>query len=121
MAFGATECVNPDDVDGPIQDAVVGMTNGGGIRGNKVYDAGSIMTARDVFAELPFGNKTVVLGMSGADVMMALENAVSKIEANKKTDISDVIKAKEKEVKNIMRPPTPKIDRLENIAALVKK
>jgi 2',3'-cyclic-nucleotide 2'-phosphodiesterase (5'-nucleotidase family) len=38
------------------------------------------MTARDVFAELPFGNKTVVLAMSGEDVMAALENAVSKIE-----------------------------------------
>lgn len=63
-----------------VTGADIGMTNGGGIRGNKVYDAGSIMTARDVFAELPFGNKTVVLGMSGADVMMALENAVSKIE-----------------------------------------
>ncbi|MGB1148211.1 MAG: 5'-nucleotidase C-terminal domain-containing protein, partial [Alphaproteobacteria bacterium] len=48
--------------------------------GDKVYDAGSVMTARDVFAELPFGNKTVVLSMSGADLMAALENAVSKIE-----------------------------------------
>ena len=63
-----------------VTGADIGMTNGGGIRGDKVYDAGSVMTARDVFAELPFGNKTVVLAMSGADVMAALENAVSKIE-----------------------------------------
>ena len=63
-----------------VTGADVGMTNGGGIRGDKVYDAGSVMTARDVFAELPFGNKTVVLSMSGADLMAALENAVSKIE-----------------------------------------
>ena len=63
-----------------VTGADVGMTNGGGIRGDKVYAAGSVMTARDVFAELPFGNKTVVLSMSGADLMAALENAVSKIE-----------------------------------------
>ena len=63
-----------------VTGADIGMTNGGGIRGNKVYPAGSVMTARDVFAELPFGNKTVVLAMSGEDVMAALENAVSKIE-----------------------------------------
>ncbi|MGB1159908.1 MAG: bifunctional metallophosphatase/5'-nucleotidase [Alphaproteobacteria bacterium] len=63
-----------------VTGADIGMTNGGGIRGDKVYDSGSVMTARDVFAELPFGNKTVVLSMSGADVVAALENAVSKIE-----------------------------------------
>ena len=63
-----------------VTGADIGMTNGGGIRGDKVYDAGSVMTARDVFAELPFGNKTVVIAMSGADVMAALENSVSKIE-----------------------------------------
>ena len=63
-----------------VTGADIGMTNGGGIRGNKVYPAGSVMTARDVFAELPFGNKTVVLAMSGEDVMVAFENAVSKIE-----------------------------------------
>ncbi len=46
---------------------------------------------------------------------------MEKIEALKKTDKSDVIKAKEKEVKNIMRPETPKIERLSQIAEYVKQ
>ncbi len=29
LTFGATECVNPKDFDGPIQDAIIDMTNGG--------------------------------------------------------------------------------------------
>jgi|EP01049_Picozoa_sp_SAG25_P002604 S-(hydroxymethyl)glutathione dehydrogenase/alcohol dehydrogenase len=29
VTFGATDCVNPKDIDGPIQDAIIAMTNGG--------------------------------------------------------------------------------------------
>ncbi len=34
------------------------------------------LTRRDVFKELPFGNKLVMLELSGADVQAALENGV---------------------------------------------
>lgn len=60
--------------------ADVGVTNGGGIRANRVYDAGTILTRRDILAELPFGNRTVLLEMSGADLLAALENGFSRVE-----------------------------------------
>ena len=56
--------------------ADVAITNGGGIRGDRQYDAGAGITRRDLFKELPFGNKLVVLEVSGADLKAALENVV---------------------------------------------
>lgn len=61
-------------------DAEVAVTNGGGIRGDKVYPAGSEITRRDVLTELPFGNRTVKLEVTGATLLAALENGLSKVE-----------------------------------------
>ncbi len=60
--------------------ADIGMMNGGGIRANQVYAPGTILTRRDIQTELPFGNKTVVLEVSGQDIIDALENGYSQIE-----------------------------------------
>lgn len=60
--------------------ADVAITNGGGIRGDTQYEAGTVITRRDVLTELPFGNKTVLLEISGASIIAALENGVSAIE-----------------------------------------
>ena len=60
--------------------ADIAITNGGGIRGNKVYAEGSQLTRRDILTELPFGNKTLLLEVDGAMVKAALENGVSKVE-----------------------------------------
>ncbi len=60
--------------------ADVAITNGGGIRGDKVYPAGTVLTRKDVFTELPFGNKTVIVEVTGVDLLAALENGVSQIE-----------------------------------------
>ncbi|MEM6487197.1 MAG: 5'-nucleotidase C-terminal domain-containing protein [Pseudomonadota bacterium] len=60
--------------------ADVAITNGGGIRGDRQYEPGTVITRRDVLTELPFGNKTVVLELTGADIVAALENGVSAIE-----------------------------------------
>jgi 5'-nucleotidase/UDP-sugar diphosphatase len=60
--------------------ADVAITNGGGIRGDKLYPAGSKLTRKDILAELPFGNKTLMLDLTGAQIKEALENGVSKIE-----------------------------------------
>lgn len=60
--------------------ADVALTNGGGIRGDTVYPAGHKVTRRDVLAELPFGNKTVLIELSGAQIRTALENGVSAVE-----------------------------------------
>ena len=58
----------------------VALTNGGGIRANKIYEPGTVLTRRDIQSELPFGNVTVVLQVSGHDIVAALENGLSRIE-----------------------------------------
>lgn len=62
-------------------DADIAITNGGGIRADKEYAAGSELTRRDIQSELPFGNVTVKLRLSGADVLAALENGFSQVES----------------------------------------
>ena len=60
--------------------ADIGLMNGGGIRGDRTYDAGAKLTRRDILTELPFGNVTVVTELPGSQVLLALENAVSQVE-----------------------------------------
>lgn len=60
--------------------ADVGIANGGGIRGDRTYDAGTVLTRKDVLTELPFGNTAVLIELKGADLLAALENGVSQIE-----------------------------------------
>ena len=60
--------------------ADVGFTNGGGIRGDRTYDPGTVLTRKDVLTELPFGNVTVLMELSGADLLEAVENGVSQVE-----------------------------------------
>jgi 2',3'-cyclic-nucleotide 2'-phosphodiesterase (5'-nucleotidase family) len=56
------------------------ITNGGGIRSNKVYAAGTNLTRRDILSELPFGNTTVLIELKGQNIKDALENGVSLLE-----------------------------------------
>jgi 5'-nucleotidase / UDP-sugar diphosphatase len=56
------------------------ITNGGGIRANKQYPAGAKLTRRDILSELPFGNSTSLVEVTGADIKAALENGVSQLE-----------------------------------------
>src|SRR5215210_4679958 len=58
----------------------VAITNGGGIRANKQYPAGAKLTRRDILSELPFGNATSLVEITGADLKAALENGVSQLE-----------------------------------------
>ena len=60
--------------------ADVAITNGGGIRGDKQYAAGSELTRRDILTELPFGNVTVMTEITGQQLREALENGVSQVE-----------------------------------------
>ena len=60
--------------------AEVGFANGGGIRGDRTYDAGTELTRKDILTELPFGNVTLLIELSGADLLAALENGVSRVE-----------------------------------------
>ena len=58
--------------------ADIALSNGGGIRGDTLYPPGTRLTRKTVLTELPFGNRTVVLRLSGAQVREALENGVSR-------------------------------------------
>lgn len=60
--------------------AEVAITNGGSLRGNLIYPVGSVLTRRDVLSELPFGNRTVLVEITGRDLKAALENGVSDID-----------------------------------------
>ncbi len=58
--------------------ADVGLINGGGIRANKQYPAGSTITRRDIFSEMPFGNTVMLLEVTGADLAALLEHGLSR-------------------------------------------
>jgi 2',3'-cyclic-nucleotide 2'-phosphodiesterase (5'-nucleotidase family) len=58
----------------------VAITNGGGIRADKQYPAGTKLTRKDILAELPFGNRTVKMEIKGDQLRLALENGVAKVE-----------------------------------------
>jgi len=60
--------------------ADIAITNGGGIRGNKEYPAGTKLTRKDIFTELPFGNKNLKLEVTGDIIWQALENGFSEVE-----------------------------------------
>lgn len=55
------------------------MINAGGIRSDRLYAAGSGLTRKDIRRELPFDNRLVVVELSGAAILAALENGVSEV------------------------------------------
>jgi 5'-nucleotidase / UDP-sugar diphosphatase len=59
--------------------ADVAVTNGGGIRGGKLYAANASISRRDVLAELPFGNRVVAVEISGRALKAAIENGLSQL------------------------------------------
>ncbi|MBL8566286.1 MAG: 5'-nucleotidase C-terminal domain-containing protein [Hyphomicrobiaceae bacterium] len=72
-AFGNLVC----DAMRTAVSADICITNGGGFRANRTYPAGADLTRRDVFEEMPFGNKTVLLEVSGATLRAALDHGVT--------------------------------------------
>ena len=60
--------------------ADLAIMNGGGIRADRTYDAGTVLTRRDILTELPFGNITQVTELPGSQVLAALENGFSQVE-----------------------------------------
>jgi 2',3'-cyclic-nucleotide 2'-phosphodiesterase (5'-nucleotidase family) len=59
--------------------AEAAITNGGGIRGGKLYPPGSALTAGDILLELPFDNRIVTIDITGAELARALENGLSQL------------------------------------------
>jgi len=60
--------------------ADVSIMNGGGIRADREYEPGTVLTRRDIQSELPFGNRTLLLEVTGQELIEALENGYSEIE-----------------------------------------
>ncbi len=60
--------------------ADVAIMNGGGIRADRTYDAGTKLTRRDILTELPFGNVTQLTEIPGSQLLAALENGVSQVD-----------------------------------------
>jgi 5'-nucleotidase/UDP-sugar diphosphatase len=60
--------------------ADIAIVGGGGIRADRTYEPGTQLTRRDILAELPFGNKTVMTEIPGSQVLAAIENGVSQVE-----------------------------------------
>jgi len=63
--------------------AQLAIVNSGFIRGNRVYDQGSIITRGSVSNELPYRNRVVLIELTGQEILAALENAFSTLEQNK--------------------------------------
>ncbi|MBX3512792.1 MAG: bifunctional metallophosphatase/5'-nucleotidase [Xanthobacteraceae bacterium] len=55
------------------------VINGGGIRSGKVYAPGTVITLKDILAELPFNNRVVVIEMTGAALLEAMENGLAQV------------------------------------------
>jgi len=60
--------------------ADIGLVNGGVIRGNRVYPAGTTLTRKDLQVEMPFVNQSSFVSVTGAQLLEALENSFSQIE-----------------------------------------
>lgn len=55
------------------------VINGGGIRSGKVYPPGSVITRKDILAELPFNNRVVVVEITGEALLAAMENGLAQV------------------------------------------
>ena len=60
--------------------ADVAIMNAGGIRGNRVYPADSMLTRGDLQKELPFRNRVTLLELSGSQLREALEDGLAGYE-----------------------------------------
>lgn len=59
--------------------ADIALINGGSIRGDRIYPAGTSITLKDIYMELPFDNVGVVINIKGEDLLLALEHGFSAI------------------------------------------
>ena len=55
------------------------IINGGGVRANAIYPAGSEITRKDILAELPFNNRVVVIEISGRALKRSIENGLAQL------------------------------------------
>ncbi len=58
----------------------IAVINGGSIRGNRYYSAGTEFTRKIIQGELPFYNKVIPVYVSGRQILQMLEHGLSRIE-----------------------------------------
>lgn len=66
-----------------VRDAMqadVAFLNSGGIRGNRYYETGHILTREDIQMEMPFNNTVELFEMTGRQIRQALERGLSCID-----------------------------------------
>jgi len=59
--------------------ADVGLFNGGAIRGDRIYEPGTILTRRDLLTELPYTSYPILIEVTGRQLREAVENGLSRI------------------------------------------
>ncbi|MHA1536898.1 MAG: bifunctional metallophosphatase/5'-nucleotidase [Alphaproteobacteria bacterium] len=57
----------------------VALMNGGGMRGNRLYKPGTVLTRKDILGEMPFDNTLMVLRIGGSQLRAALEHGVARV------------------------------------------
>jgi len=60
--------------------ADIALINGGAIRSDKIYPANSALSQRDILFALPFANRSVLVKLSGQQILDILEHGVSAVE-----------------------------------------
>lgn len=61
--------------------ADIALINAGSFRADTHYAVGTTLTRRNIQSELPFGNTLTLLELTGQEILQALENGVSLIDA----------------------------------------
>lgn len=61
--------------------ADLAIINSGVMRGDRIYEPGTMITFKDILSELPFGNICFLVEITGEEILEALENGVSQIES----------------------------------------
>lgn len=60
--------------------ADVAFINSGSIRGDRLYEAGAILTRKDIQSELPFLSESKLINVTGKQLQEAIENGLSLVE-----------------------------------------
>jgi len=55
------------------------LLNGGAIRGNKLYQAGEILTRGSIFGELPFNDVAIITEVTGNQLKATIEHGLSRL------------------------------------------
>ena len=64
-------------------EADIAIINSGGIRGNQIYPAHTVLTRQDILAELPLHDESILLEVTGDIILQTLEYGVNTTKDNK--------------------------------------